>query len=120
VCHVLIHPGRARCGRRLSPHHNPFEYYVSTANPDHTPPASVAEIGRGGPANHEYDLSWFGKALDTGNLPAVSYLKASEYQDGHPGYSDPTDEQTFLVNIEDNWLGGQRISSTSYDNLAGS
>jgi phospholipase C len=81
-----------------SPHHNPFEYYASTANPDHTPPASVAEIGHNGPANHEYDLSWFGKALDRGNLPAVSYLKASEYQDGHPGYSDPTDEQTFLVN----------------------
>jgi phospholipase C len=201
-----------------SPHHNPFEYYASTANPDHTPPAGVAEIGRGGPANHQYDLSWFGKALGTGNLPAVSYLKASEYQDGHAGYSDPTDEQTFLVNtinaiqhsrywrstaimityddtdgwydhamppvlnssgdpaldalngpgacghgsplggiqdrcgygermpfllvspyartdyvsnttadqssilafIEDNWLGGRRISSTSYDNLAGS
>ena len=28
----------------------------------------------------------------------MSYLKAPEYQDGHPGYSDPTDEQTFLVN----------------------
>ena len=31
-------------------------------------------------------------------MPAVSFLKASEYQDGHPGYSDPLDEQTFLVN----------------------
>jgi phospholipase C len=81
-----------------SPHHNPFEYYKSTANPDHTPPASVAEVGRGGPANHEYDLSWFFKALDQGNLPAVSYLKAPEYQDGHAGYSDPIDEQHFLVN----------------------
>ena len=28
----------------------------------------------------------------------MSYLKAPEYQDGHPGYSDPLDEQTFLVN----------------------
>jgi phospholipase C len=81
-----------------SPHHNPFEYYKSTANPDHTPPASVAEVGHNGPANHEYDLSWFFKALDGGNLPAVSYLKAAEYQDGHAGYSDPIDEQHFLVN----------------------
>jgi phospholipase C len=81
-----------------SPHHNPFEYYKSTANPDHTPPASVAEVGRGGPANHEYDLSWFFKALKGGNLPSVSYLKAAEYQDGHAGYSDPIDEQHFLVN----------------------
>jgi phospholipase C len=81
-----------------SPHHNPFEYYKSTANPDHTPPASVTEIGHNGRANHEYDLSWFFKALDHGNMPAVSYLKAPEYQDGHAGYSDPTDEQHFLVN----------------------
>ena len=27
----------------------------------------------------------------------MSYLKASEYQDGHAGYSDPVDEQTFLA-----------------------
>jgi len=33
-----------------------------------------------------------------GNLPAVSFLKAQAYQDGHAGYSDPLDEQTFLVN----------------------
>jgi phospholipase C len=31
-------------------------------------------------------------------MPAVSYLKAPAYQDGHAGYSDPLDEQTFLVN----------------------
>ena len=28
----------------------------------------------------------------------MSYLKAPEDQDGHPGYSDPLDEQKFLVN----------------------
>ncbi len=31
-------------------------------------------------------------------LPAVSYLKAGAYQDGHAGYSDPIDEQIFVVN----------------------
>ena len=31
-------------------------------------------------------------------MPAVSFLKAAEYQDGHPGYSDPLDEQNFIVN----------------------
>jgi phospholipase C len=30
-------------------------------------------------------------------LPAVSFLKAPGYQDGHGGYSDPLNEQTFLV-----------------------
>jgi phospholipase C len=37
-------------------------------------------------------------ALAAGNLPAVSYLKAGAYQDGHASYSDPLDEQTFVVN----------------------
>src|ERR1700684_2850027 len=31
-------------------------------------------------------------------MPAVSFLKAPAYEDGHAGYSDPLDEQTFLVN----------------------
>ena len=81
-----------------SPHHNPFEYYKSTANPKHLPPSSEAMIGKTDQANHEYDLSDFYTTLKDGNMPAVSYLKAAEYQDAHPGYSDPIDEQHFLVN----------------------
>ena len=81
-----------------SPHHNPFEYYASTSNPHHLPPISVAKIGQTDQANHEYDLSDFDQALNKGVLPAVSFLKAGEYQDGHAGYSDPIDEQHFLVN----------------------
>jgi len=80
-----------------SPHHNPFEYYKSTANPKHLPPSSEAMIGRTDQANHQYDLSDFYTTLKDGNMPAVSYLKAAEYQDAHPGYSDPIDEQHFLV-----------------------
>jgi len=81
-----------------SPHHNPFEYYKSTANPKHLPPSSEAAIGHTDQANHQYDLSDFYTTLKDGNMPAVSFLKAAEYQDAHPGYSDPLDEQTFLVN----------------------
>jgi phospholipase C len=84
-----------------SPHHNPFQYYASTANPDHLAPSSLKEIGYTDQANHQYDLSNFTDALNgTGGaqLPSVSYLKATEAQDGHPGYSDPIDEQQFLVN----------------------
>jgi len=44
-----------------------------------------------------YDLSDFSAAVGAGNLPAVSFLKAPEYQDGHAAYSDPIDEQHFLV-----------------------
>ncbi len=80
-----------------SPHHDPFQYYASTANPHHLPPSSISKIGRTDQANHQYDLSLFDTALATGHLPAVSFLKASAYQDGHAGYSDPIDEQHFLV-----------------------
>ena len=81
-----------------SPHHEPFQYYKSTANPKHLPPSSEAAIGHTDQANHQYDLSNFSTTLSHGNMPAVSFLKAAEYQDGHPGYSDPLDEQSFLVN----------------------
>ncbi len=80
-----------------NPHHEPFQYYASTANPQHLPPTSVSMIGRQDQANHQYDLKDFWAAADNGNLPQVSYLKAADYQDGHAGYSDPLDEQTFLV-----------------------
>jgi phospholipase C len=80
-----------------SPHHSPFEYYASTSNPHHLPPTSVAAIGHTDQANHNYDLAYFQQALSGGSLPAVSFVKAAEYQDGHAGYSDPIDEQNFLV-----------------------
>jgi phospholipase C len=81
-----------------SAHHEPFQYYQSTSNPQHLPPSSVAAIGSTDRANHQYDLSDFWAAADNGHLPSVSYLKAAKYQDGHAGYSDPLDEQHFLVN----------------------
>ena len=58
----------------------------------------MAAIGHTDQANHQYDLSDFYTALNAGNMPAVSFLKAAEYQDAHAGYSDPLDEQAFLVN----------------------
>jgi phospholipase C len=80
------------------PHHEPFQYYLSTANPHHLPPSSIHMIGRTDQANHQYDLRHFWAAALAGNLPEVSFLKAAGYQDGHAEYSDPLDEQTFLVN----------------------
>ncbi len=79
------------------PHHEPFQYFPSTANPQHLPPSSPATIGQTDQANHQYDLPAFWQAADSGRLPAVSFLKAAAYQDGHAGYSDPLDEQQFLV-----------------------
>ncbi|HMD46292.1 MAG TPA: alkaline phosphatase family protein [Acidimicrobiales bacterium] len=95
------------------PHHEPFQYYASTANPHHLAPASLSAIGTDtaspgqfDTANHQYDQSDFDSlvsaihagTMPASSLPAVSFLKASGYQDGHPGYSDPIDEQNFVVN----------------------
>ena len=56
-------------------------------------------------ANHQYDTSDFDSLVARSltatcrpdHLPAVSFLKAPGYQDGHAGYSDPIDEQKFIV-----------------------
>ncbi|HET6793554.1 MAG TPA: alkaline phosphatase family protein, partial [Acidimicrobiales bacterium] len=121
-------PGTGQYGWKddYIPHHEPFQYYASTANPHHlTLPtdgngsvglASLRTIGTdtqhysdGQPQfdtpNHQYDMSDFDQlvaAIGRGHLPpsalpAVSFLKASGYQDGHAGYSDPFDEQRFIV-----------------------
>ena len=109
------------------PHHQPFQYYASTANPHHlalrtnadgtVPVDALRTIGTdtqhyadGQPQfdtpNHQYDMSDFDQLvagigrgdLPPSALPAVSFLKASGYQDGHAAYSDPIDEQQFIVN----------------------
>ncbi|HEY2335179.1 MAG TPA: alkaline phosphatase family protein [Solirubrobacterales bacterium] len=108
------------------PHHEPFQYYASTANPHHlTIPtyangqdtlSGLATIGTdtqsyasGAPQfntpNHNYDMSDFdqlvtaisNEELAPSALPAVSFLKAPGIQDGHAAYSDPTDEQQFVA-----------------------
>jgi len=81
------------------PHHAFFQYFSSTANPNHARPKSLQTIGtpKDGGANHQYDLHDFFDALAIGNLPAVSFLKAIAAEDGHAGYSDPLLEQRFLV-----------------------
>ena len=60
------------------PHHQPFQYYLSTANPKHVRPASADVIGTSndGGANHQYDLHDFWAALAAGNFPTVTFLKA--------------------------------------------
>jgi phospholipase C len=89
------------------PHHAWFQYYASTRNAAHARPKSMAAIGHTrdpltgeiDPANHAYDIHDFFDALDAGEFPAVSFLKAPAYQDGHPGYSNPIDEQNFIVSV---------------------
>ena len=100
--------GSKGCGRTSSsdiiastndyvPHHMWFQYYASTANPQHLRPTKP--IGQSDAANHQYDLDDFVAGVTAGNFPAVSYIKQIALQDGHPGNSDPLDEQQGLVHL---------------------
>ena len=124
------------------PHHEPFDFYASTANPHHlTIPtnsggqdtlAGLSQIGTdtqsykdGVPQfntpNHHYDTSDFNQlvnAITNGQLPAsalpgVSFLKAPGYQDGHAGYSDPADEQQFITSVINALMKSPDWSSTA-------
>jgi phospholipase C len=75
----------------------PFQRYASTANTHHLPPASASMIGYSDQANHQYDLNNFWDAATSGNLPAVSFLKPPNYQNGKAQVSNALDEQAFLV-----------------------
>ena len=93
------------------PHHAPFQYYASTANPQHLRP--TAAIGTTDQANHQYDTHDFTDALAAGNLPAVSFLKAPAFQDAHAANSDPLDEQQFIINTINALEKSQFWSSTA-------
>ncbi len=81
-------------------HHAWFQYYESTANPHHvrpTVPPALFGTAADTKTNHQYDIHDFFEALEADNLPAVNFLKAPAFEDGHAGYSDPLLEQQFLV-----------------------
>src|SRR5487761_350516 len=79
------------------PHHQPFQYFPQTSNPQHLPPTSVAMIGHQDQANHQYDLADFWAAANSGNMPAVSYLKGPGYTSGPAGYPHPLGQPHFPV-----------------------
>ncbi len=86
--------------RDYDPEEEPFQFYATTQNLQHARPTPVAAIGSNGDgANHQYDIHDFTDALAAGSMAAVSFLKAPVILDGHPGVSDPLDEQTFIVDM---------------------
>ena len=118
----------ATCTSIYNSHYAPFDYYQSTSNPHHIPPASLAAIGTDTCANqmcanHNYDLAEFFQALGAGNLPAVTYLKFAENDTGHPADSTPLLEQTSLVNainaIEESPFWRDTAIIITYDDTGG-
>jgi phospholipase C len=87
-----------------SPHHDPFQYFTSTADLTHTwaydPNMSYPQANR-----HQRDLSVLDAALAgtplpgqsaAPQLPAISWVKAPQLDDGHPGYSGPALEDAYV------------------------
>jgi phospholipase C len=88
----------ATCSSIYNAHYAPFQYWASTANPHHLPPSSPAKIGQADQANHQYSLDdLWNLVANGGTLPAVTFLKATKAQTGHPSDSTPLGEQAFLV-----------------------
>ena len=103
ICNSIFHFSKG--GSNSSDYYpdvEPFQYYKSTSNPHHLPPSSIDKIGYTDAANHQYNLSSFWISAQSGNLPAVSFIKAGTHQQGHPISSGPLDEQYFLVNTINN------------------
>jgi phospholipase C len=86
------------CPSTYNSHYDPFQYYKSTSNQHHLPPSSPSAIGTSvDQANHNYTVNDFFTAANSGNMPAVAFLKAAKPQTGHPSDSTPLAEQQFLV-----------------------
>jgi phospholipase C len=90
-----------------SPHHDPFQYFTSTADLTHAdafdPNLSYPQANR-----HQRDLSVLYAALAGSplpgqsvvpTLPAISWVKAPQLEDGHPGYSGPALEDAFVGDL---------------------
>jgi len=84
-----------------SAHHDPFQYFASTADLNHTfafdPRMDYPQANR-----HQRDLSLLYAALagsPSVSLPAISWVKAPQLEDGHPGYSGPALEDAFVGDL---------------------
>jgi phospholipase C len=93
-----------------SAHHDPFQYFTSTADLTHAdafdPNLSYPPANR-----HQRDLSVLYAALAgtpvsgqsvVPSLPAISWVKAPQLEDGHPGYSGPALEDAFVGDLAAN------------------
>ena len=95
-----------------SPHHDPFQYYKSTANPKHLPPTSEAAIGHTDQANHQYDISHFyrhaqGREHAGGQLPQGAGLPGRsrgllqpDRRAALPGEHDQPDREVQVLEVD--------------------
>jgi len=101
-------------GTGYSAHHDPFQYFTSTADLNHTY-AMVPTFDSPNANQHQRDLSLLYDALSgtavggtVPSLPAISWVKAPQVDDGHPAYSGPALEDAFVGDL------AARIQSSPY------
>lgn len=97
-----------------SAHHDPFQYFTSTADLTHRW-ARDPRMDYPQPDRHQRDLDVLNAALagtpidgTVPELPAISWVKAPTADDGHPAYSGPGGDGRFLADLY------SRLRSSSY------
>ncbi len=101
-------------GNTYNSHYTPFMYYETTSNRHHLSPSSAAAIGTASDqANHVYSLVDFQNALNAGNLPSVTFLKAPTTETGHPANSTPCAKAGAKEMLE--WHGPSAASARAAD-----
>ncbi len=88
-----------------SAHHDPFQYFTSTADLTHQW-AFDPKMNYSQPNRHQRDLDVLYAALSGApingtvpDLPAISWVKAPTASDGHPGYSNPNSDDRFVGDL---------------------
>ena len=88
-----------------SAHHDPFQYFTSTADLNHTY-AMVPTFDSADSHQHQRDLSLLYDALGgtsvggtVPQLPAISWVKAPTQEDGHPKNSGPAQDDAFVGDL---------------------
>ena len=80
------------------PHHELFQYYKTTANPDHLPESPIEnELGVLIRDIINTTCLIFGMLRSQAIFQRSAFLKLPAFQDGHAGYSNPLNEQAFIV-----------------------
>lgn len=100
-------PGTPVVTNGYSAHHDPFQYFTSTADLAHQyafdPKLDYSQANK-----HQRDLSVFYDALSGSpvagtstipQLPDVSWVKAPAIDDGHPSYSGPQQDDAFVGDL---------------------
>jgi len=92
-------------GAGYSAHHDPFQYFSSTADLAHAW-AWNPRMNFPQPDRHQRDLQVFDAALAGSpidgivpRLPQISWVKAPTFMDAHPGYSTPIADDAFIGDV---------------------